>query len=72
MYVLKSPVALSQQSYMVGDTVKTISLDLFSITPTSSSLVFTYTSKLDDGSPLPSFISGVQTLTAYELTIYSS
>jgi len=72
MFVLNSPPALSQQSYMVGETVKTISYGLFSITPTSSSLVFTYSSTLDDGSPLPSFISGVLTLSDYEFTIYSS
>ncbi len=72
MYVLENPPALTQQSYMVGDIVKTISSDLFSITPASSSLVFTYTSTLDDGSPLPSFISGVQTLTAYEFAVFSS
>jgi len=59
MYVLNSPPALSQQSYVVGDIVKTISFGLFSISPSTNNLVFTYTSTLDDGSPLPSFISGV-------------
>lgn len=57
---------------MVGDTVKTISSELFTTMPTSSGLIFTYTSTLDDGSSLPSFISGILTLTSYQFTVYSS
>jgi hypothetical protein len=72
MYLLNSPGALTDQSYMIGNIAMTIISELFSIFPTSSNLTFTYTSSLGNGDPLPAFISGINTLNDYQYIIYSS